>query len=262
MKNFLVSVMLLMAFQNTQAEEFYTPRVIWQQKSLYRNIIVADGENNRCLKFGRRSGRQSCIKKDEPNSLVLAYSMKMFEAVPKNAKRILVIGIGGGSLVMALNKSHPDAYIDAVELDPSVLKVARQFFNYKPNQNVASYIDDGRIFIRKQIANSIKYDAILIDAFDKDYIPEHMATIEFLQQVKASLAPGGAAIFNTFHGTAMHDHEIATHQFVFGTVYTTDLKNGNSVLSNVKAPNSTRLGASKATHFRDKFAPANALLIH
>ena len=62
-----------------------------------------------------------------------------------------------------------------------------------------------------------RYDLIMLDAFDHEYIPEHLLTQEFLQEVKSLLAPGGVLAANTFSSSRLYDHESTTYAAVFGS---------------------------------------------
>lgn len=239
---------------------------------MYRNIIVLDGPTHRCLTFGRRSGRQSCMEKGAPATrLVFGYTQRMFEVVQRlpRVSRVLVIGLGGGSLPMALRAQYPDAQIDAVELDEEVITVARRFFNFQPDPKLFAIAGDGRTFVRAMLRASVRYDAILLDAFDKDYIPEHMATAEFLHQVKGVLNPGGVLLANTYKRTAFAKYEEATYQSVFGDIYESILPNGNRLIiagtpaadmSNFIS-NAKLIEKSQAAVMRDNYSPVNALLV-
>ena len=84
----------------------------------------------------------------------------------------------------------PTADINVVEIDPEISQVAAQFFNFRVDDKLKVHIDDGRMFIREQLRlNPIpKYDIIILDAFNGDYIPFHLMTKEFLEEVKGILA--------------------------------------------------------------------------
>ncbi len=69
---------------------------------------------------------------------------------------------------------------------------------------------------------------IMLDAFDADYIPEHLLTREFLQEVKSILAPDGVIVANTFSNSALYDYELVTYRAVFGPFY--NLKLGNRII--------------------------------
>ncbi len=276
---------------SAQAATFHTPKVIDQEMSLYRNIVVSDGDGYRCMTFGRFSGRQSCMRLTDPQELVLRYSQGLTSVlyVQPQPRRILVIGLGAGTLPMAFRRLYPDAQIDAVDLDPSVVKIARKYFGFRTDGHVHAYVDDGRMFVRKQGRAGVHYDVIIVDAFDKDYIPEHLLSVEFLQQVKAIMAPGGVLAANTFKG-ALTPYESATYQAVFGAIDAVDSMDGNRIilagrdglpgLATIKATAralDTRLAPTKVTSasllpdivavphsgaepLTDQYSPANLLL--
>ena len=272
MRKLLLAIVGFLWFANAvQAQNLNINQPVWQQRSIYRNILVVEGDGRRCLMFGRQSSRQSCIEIAQPRKLVFGYTQRIFSAINElpHVGRVLVIGIGGGSLPMAIREKYPAAMIDAVELDPEVIHVAERFFHFKPDEHIAVHAEDGRIFIRKAIRQGLKYDAVILDAFDKDYIPEHMATAEFLEQVKAVLNDDGLLLANTFAGTQYQKYEEATYQAVFGDIYESKIPNGNRIIIAgdgaeaiaAKLPNSGAVIKSKVLVLTDKFSPVNALLI-
>ena len=122
---FLLSVCLV---NNAIAE------VIHSERSLYRNILVEDNGDLRCLKFNVKSNktRQSCFNKSQPEKLVFNYTKQLLTGLLVNPEpqRILIIGLGGGTMSNTLHKLLPDSYIDNVEIDHSVIKVAREYFGF------------------------------------------------------------------------------------------------------------------------------------
>lgn len=266
----LMCLVAILAAAPAWAQTFGATTVIWQQRSLYRNIIVLEGNGHRCLSFGRRSARQSCLETADPHKLIFGYTRKMFEALTTQAgtRRVLVMGIGGGSLPMAIREALPHVHVDAVELDPAVVDVAIQYFQFQPGARLSVFSEDGRVFVRKSLHAGIRYDAILLDAFDKDYIPEHMATVEFLRQVRSLLTDAGLLLANTYQGTRYQEHEEATYQAVFGPIYEARIPNGNRIIlagpgagaAAAATPGTGAVRRSAAQPMTDRYSPANALL--
>src|ERR1044072_4356923 len=91
---------------------------------------------------------------------------------------------------------------------------------------------DGRVFVKRAIREGRRYDLIMLDAFDHEYIPEHLLTREFLQEVNSLLAPGGVLAANTFSSSRLYDHESVTYAAVFGSFY--NLKRDNRVILAMK----------------------------
>lgn len=198
-------------------------KVIHQEKSLYRNILVEDTGDLRCLKFNVKSSKtqQSCIYKSQPNKLVFNYTKLLMSnlLVNPNPKRILIIGLGGGTMSNTLAQLFPNSHIDNVEIDEAVIKVARRYFDFFENERVKTYKQDGRIFIKRALLKQQSYDWIILDAFNGDYIPEHLLTKEFLQETKRLLSKKGTLTANTFSLSELYAHESATYKAVFGDFY-------------------------------------------
>jgi len=122
----------------------------------------------------------------------------------------------------------PDANIEVVELDPAVVKVAKQFFNFQTGPKLTVTTEDGRVFVKKALKKETRYDLVMLDAFEDDYIPEHLLTQEFLTEVKSILMPGAVVAANTFSSSGLYPSESATYAAVFGKFY--NLKAANRVI--------------------------------
>jgi spermidine synthase len=146
-------------------------------------------------------------------------------------KRVLIAGLGGGTIPLVLSELFPDASIDVIEIDESVARVAKDFFFFKQTDLMRVHINDARVFIKRAALKEEKYDYIVLDAFSGDYIPEHMLTQEFLEEVKQVLAPDGVVVANTFSTSRFYDHESVTYQRVFGEFYNFKLPtSGNRII--------------------------------
>lgn len=145
-------------------------------------------------------------------------------------RNILIVGLGGGVLPMALTKMFPDARIDIAEIDPAVVKVAQRFFGFNPSPQVQVIEEDGRVFVKRAGKSGQRYDLIMLDAFDHEYIPEHLLTREFLLEVKTLLTADGVLAANTFSSSRLYHHESATYQAVFGQFYNLRVKLRNRII--------------------------------
>ncbi|MEW6990495.1 spermidine synthase [Colwelliaceae bacterium 6441] len=218
--------------------------VIHKERSLYRNIIVDDSYNLRCLKFNVKSSKtnQSCLYKDDPQKLVFNYTKLLFSSLllfEKAPQKILIIGLGGGTMSNTLHQLYPQAMIENVEIDPAVIKVARDYFGFFENDNVTSKVQDGRIFVKRAAMKKQTYDWIILDAFNGDYIPEHLLTKEFLQETQSLLSKNGVLAANTFSVSDLYAHESATYKAVFGDFFNVrNSKNSNRIIlvSNTDLP--------------------------
>lgn len=234
-----IFVFLFLAFASVASAE-----VIHQERSVYRNIFVEDAHDLRCLKFDVKNSltHQSCMLISDPQYLVFNYTKLLFSSllVTPEPKRVLIIGLGGGTMSNTIHQLFPDAVIDNVEIDQAVINVARKYFGYFENNKINTHVKDGRIFIKRAALKKQQYDWIILDAFNGDYIPEHLLTQEFLTEAKSLLTDDGVLASNTFSVSKLYAHESATYQKVFGEFY------------NVKNPNqANRIILARKTAFPD-----------
>lgn len=216
-------------------------KLLLEKRSLYRNIQVTEERDRICLKFAnreRRLSRQSCQYLDDPDRLVFDYGKLVFTGFLLNPEpeRILVIGLGGGSLPRLMQKLFPDARIDSVEIDPAVIDVAREYFDFEVRPGDSVVARDGRVFVRRALLTGQRYDFVLLDAFTGDYIPEHMMTREYLEECLDLLNEGGVLVANTFSSSRLYRHETATFAAAFDWFWNLRRQTGNRVVITGKMP--------------------------
>jgi spermidine synthase len=144
---------------------------------------------------------------DQTMTAALAYSAAL--------KRILMIGLGAGSISTYLALAMPDARIDVVELDPGVIDAGKDYFGLRDTDRVRLIAGDGRVYLNR---HKELYDLILLDAFRELGIPFHLLTREFYGLVKEHLAPGGAMASNVAANTKLYLSTLVTLSAVFPTV--------------------------------------------
>jgi spermidine synthase len=154
----------------------------------------------------------------DPDDLPVHYTRFMTGALayPETTGKILMIGLGGGSISTYLGRAMPEAAIDTVEIDPGVITAAKRYFGIRENGRVKYFAGDGRVFLNR---NKQLYDLILVDAYHGGYVPFHLLTKEFYALLKQRLAPGGAAAFNVHDGTKLYISTVKTLKEVFGDVH-------------------------------------------
>lgn len=201
-------------------------------RSLYRNVRVIEGGGLRCITFGRRGNMQTCIDPKQPQKMVLDYTKALMAAfyMRPEPTRVLVVGLGGGVLPIAIQQAFSGAKIDVVEIDPAVARSAFTYFGFAENDKLSLSVQDGRVFVRQQRKKGVKYDVVLLDAFDSSYVPDHMITREFLGEVRDILTADGVVAANTFQGSQLVPFENATYQAVFGSIHKLDTAHGNRII--------------------------------
>lgn len=232
-------IMLLTLLFSTLYAIFLMPAAygkdIHKEKSLYRNILVKESNGLRCLVFTVKRGdrNQTCMDLSDPKRLVFPYVRMSLGGLLLNdePRKILIVGLGGGSIPVTLTELFPNAEITIVEIDPAVLKVAKRYFNFEETNNMKVEVVDARVFAKRAAIKGKTYDFIILDAFTGDYIPEHLMTTEFLAETQALLTDDGVLVANTFSTSKLYQHESATYQHVFGDYLNFKMANtGNRVI--------------------------------
>ena len=226
----LVGVLAAAAFA---APSLAYESVLYEKASAYSTIVVTDeGEGLRALRFGRNGVRQSLVKPGDPEYLGLPYARVALAGMGlcEEPRRILIVGLGGGTLPAFLRRHYPDAVIDAVDIDPEVAFVAREYFGFKEDALMRIHVTDGRKFIED---TRQAYDAIFLDAFGSDAVPAHLTTREFLQAVRRAVTPGGVVIGNIWDRAynRLYDSMVRTYRAVFEELFVVAVgDSGNRIL--------------------------------
>ncbi len=147
----------------------------------------------RTLRFDR--SRQTDMYLTDPYETSFRYPnyLHLVMAAKPDAKRVLIVGLGGGTLPKRMLRDYPGVKIDVVEIDPEVVRVAKQYFDLPDDPRLRVFAEDGRRFIKR---SKDTYDIIVMDAYYADALPFHLTTEEFLRQAKARLAPDGVLAYN------------------------------------------------------------------
>lgn len=170
-----------------------------RSQSPYNDIFVIERENLREMWF-QGEGQfylQSRMDLDRPQDLALVYVRLLLAPLLWNPEpsRILVVGLGAGTLPRFLHAVYPHLAIDVVEVDARVTELARQYFDFRESPRLRVTEDDGRAFIQRQ---NQKYDIVVLDAFKGGSVPYHLKTVEFYREIARSLKTGGLLATNLY----------------------------------------------------------------
>jgi spermidine synthase len=221
----------------------------------YNDIFITKRAHELMLSFQLKGFdyTESITNLADPDDLPVRYTQVMTVGVlyPPQPNKVLMIGLGGGSISGYLGRFMPHVDIDTVEVDPGVITVAKKYFGMKETVRVRYHEGDGRVFLNR---NKQTYDLILVDAFHGGYVPFHLLTKEFYALVKQRLAPGGAAAFNVHDGTKLYASTLLTLRAVFPGVHLFSSGMGEMIVvaTAEAAPGETTL-AERAKALQEKY---------
>ena len=195
-------------------------RVRLRKDSRYHRITVADDADSRYLRFD--NSFQSGMFLKDPFRTRFRYTdfFDLGLAYDPSARRVLFVGLGGGSAPKRFWRDLPGVRIDVAELDPAVVDAARRFFAVPRDPRLRVAVEDGRRYL---VRHDERWDVIAIDAFYADAVPFHLTTREFLELVHSRLRPGGVVVTNVIGAISGSESRLfrafyRTYRSVFPTV--------------------------------------------
>jgi spermidine synthase len=114
------------------------------------------------------------------------------ELRPK-AKRVVLLGLGGGEMLRAARRSLPKAELVGIDNDPRMIRAAVDEFRI------------GAFGARAELADAFVYvkklrgvDVLLVDLFVGDTMPPAMLTAQFWKDCRAATSAGGLVVVNIY----------------------------------------------------------------
>ncbi len=184
---------------------------MYRKQSLYNNLVVTCC-GSRVTLWSPEGVRQSVFDMDNPAVPGLEYAKYMLLAltfIPAPGS-VVAIGLGGGTIPMALSELLQKCLIHVVEIDSEVLSIANNFFGFKEAPLMRVFIEDGYIFIKN---STDLYDIALVDAYKGGSQPKALSSKLFFHNLAKTLRPEGLCVIN---------------------LVTTDSESLNNTISNMK----------------------------
>jgi spermidine synthase len=220
---FIIVFLLLALPASAKKHKSLEEKILYEKNSLYQYIVVSEDmeKKERYIYNTKRDYMQGGISVTDPDRLIFEYYRLSFISLAfldREPEDVLFVGLGAGSMPRYFCRYYPEAKVDVVELDPDILAVAKRHFLFEETGNMKVHVSDGRTFIKR---SKKEYDLISLDAYQTDYIPFHLTTVEFLREVKKRLKKGGVVVSNvvTREDTEYFHAMIETYKQVFPHLY-------------------------------------------
>lgn len=217
-------------------------RVLEEAESAYNRIQVTERGSVRTMYFLVDDKRYIESRWDmaRPYSLDLDYARTMMAGflINPNVKRLMMMGLGGGLITSYLFARIPGLEIDAVDIDPEVVRLAHKYFGVPSDPRYRTHVLDGRLFVEQAKA---PWDLIMLDAFRGAFVPFHLKTKEFYGACLDHLTPQGVVVANLHNRTRMYPHDRNTLAAVFPQRYGFVSEAGNQTTF-VASASRTRVG--------------------
>lgn len=177
--------------------DFFTPERIAKLKVLSQDgkPFVFDDGDIRTLHFDERIV-QSAMRLSAPDELLIHYTQAMtgfllFNPAPEH---ILLIGLGGGSLVKYCYKHLPSTRLTVLEIDADVIALREQFMIPADDARLQVLHADARTYLREMAGEAA--DVILLDGFDANGAVAELNSYVFFEDCRRVLRDGGVLLMN------------------------------------------------------------------
>jgi spermidine synthase len=197
-----------------------TPAALGQRllAGTYEKPFLVEDGRRRTLCFTIDGSVQSAMRIDEPDALVDDYTREMmgFLLFCPEPRRVLMIGLGGGSLVKFCHRHLPSTHVTAVEIDANVIAL-REHFRIPPDGDGLRVVHgDGARVVADLVHGGEIHDVLLVDAYDRNGLSPSIAGHEFLEHARRILGDGGVFVMNLAAFESASALQVERIRHVFG----------------------------------------------
>jgi spermidine synthase len=187
-----------------------SPKVIYETNSQYNGrIYITEWGHTRKLIVD--SILQS-INADSPicDRLYWGKVINILKENEPDFKNLLLLGLGGGTLINLLSKNFPQANLVSVEIDQKMVDIANDYFGIKDIPNHKTVVADAmRVVVEPEefdLAPS-SFQVAVVDIYIGSTYPELGKSGNFIAALKRMVAPDGLIIFNRIY-TEEHQEDV------------------------------------------------------
>jgi spermidine synthase len=224
----------------------------------YKKPFLVEEFEYRSMCFALDGCTQSEMRIDDPYALVNEYTREMmgFLAFQPRPKQILIIGLGGGSLVKYCHRHLPTTRITAVEIDPDVLSLRSQFLVPLDDDRLTVIQADGADHVARMAARGERINAILVDAYDHTGIANAVVERSFVENTKQILGTNGIFVMNLVADSDDAERHVETVRQVFGAAVVVAMRRGGNLVifagQTLHDPQRARLAVRNAERVEDR----------
>ncbi len=141
------------------------------------------------------SSVQSEMREDRPDHLILSYTRTMmaFLLFNRSPEKLVIIGLGGGSIAKWCYRNLPSSNITVAEINPHVIRLRERFYIPQNDERFRVLCEDGAAYVAR-ISDPI--DVLIVDGFDAEGQPPELCSEEFYRACYNALTPSGLMVVN------------------------------------------------------------------
>ncbi len=229
----VVAVLAFLVLNGPLRPPFAGATLLYEKESQYNYIQVQqDVAGNRYLYLNEGQGIHSQWSPDTYSDNHRTWSFFLTAPYfnppptqPSDVQSIAIIGLAAGTIARQYTAVYGNIPIDGIEIDGDIIDAGARYFdmNAEMMPGLKTYAQDGRYMLNHLDKH---YSLIAIDAYRPPYIPWHLTTVEFFDEVKTHLTDNGVVAINvgrTSTDRRLVDALTATLQQVFPSLHAIDV---------------------------------------
>jgi len=168
----------------------FLPKQVAEVKSSFNGIIkvTKKGDSFNLLVFGlSQSGPQ-----------IENLWKRALSRVKIHPQEVLILGLGGGSLINLLLNKWPNVIIEAVEIDPQMIKISQDYFGVSQQKAIVILGDAIKVVKTSKFKNRL-FELIFVDLFLGEKYPKEAESDDFISSLKKLVEKDGIIIFNRLY---------------------------------------------------------------
>lgn len=124
---------------------------------------------------------------------------------------ILLLGLGGGGIISVIRQKFLQSQLTAIEIDPQMITLAEKYFNIKNQPGLTIINNNAVAYLNQAAKQSQKFDAIIVDCFIGNSIPQEMETPAVIKNLSLLTRPDGTITINRLNAQS---HQVSNHQLI------------------------------------------------
>lgn len=126
-----------------------------------------------------------------------------------NQANILILGLGGGSVMKKINRYFQSASTVGVEIDPIMIELGKKYLHLNSAKNLDIINEDAFQFVKN--SQAVKFDLIIVNLYIGNRFSPNAEHENFLRQLKNLRKSDGVLFFNRLY---FDDFKSKTDDFI------------------------------------------------
>jgi spermidine synthase len=121
---------------------------------------------------------------------------KVLSNIESPVAKVLILGLGGGTVAKQIAVKWPGVKIAGIEIDPVIIKLGKKYFGLEQIPGLEIINADAVDWVKKAARERDKFDLVIVDTYLEDKMPKNCQSEAFASTVKRLLPKNGVAVFN------------------------------------------------------------------